>query len=388
MIGDKAPGNALEAVEEIYGNRARRAEQLKGQGRRIMGYFCCYLPLEILTAANIVPYRIMGNAKEPPTVADTYLDVNFCPYVRSCFDVAMKGAYRFLDGIVWPSSCDNLMNLHGVWEYNMKLPFTYSLDIPRVADELALGFFTDEVALLKGAVEKYTESPISQERLVEAICAHNTNRALLRQLYELRKPDPPLVSGAEITRILVAVMSLPVDEANALLTDLVARLQERADGPPKRAVRLLLSGNELDDSSLLQTIEDSGANVVIDNLCIGTRFFWKDVALDEEPIKALARHYLTDILCSRTYRGSEGNTRTQDLEARFGQIRQMARQWDADGVVAYVLKYCDAEEWDIPDLRDYLEGSGIPVLALEHDYSTLALAPLRTRVEAFVEMLE
>ncbi|MFC1896216.1 2-hydroxyacyl-CoA dehydratase subunit D [Thermodesulfobacteriota bacterium] len=388
MTGEGSPGNALERTKEIYQNRSKRARELKSDGQKIMGYFCCYLPLEILTAADIVPFRIMGNAKESPTVADTYLDVNFCPYVRSCFDIAMKGEYEFIDGIIWPTSCDNLMNLHGVWDYNMKLPFSYSLDIPRVPDDLALGFFTDELALLRKSVEEFTGSAITEERLGEAIGAHNKNRALLRDLYELRKPDPPLVSGSEVTQILVAVMSLPVVEANALLTDLIPELKERTDPPPKRPARLLMSGNELDDYTLIEMIEECGANVVIDNLCIGSRFFWKDVVPAEEPLKALARHYLTDILCSRTYRGQEGNTREEDLEARFGEIKELARDWGATGAVAYVLKYCDAEEWDIPDLRDYLQENGFPVLHLEHDYSTLALAPLKTRVQAFVEMIE
>jgi benzoyl-CoA reductase/2-hydroxyglutaryl-CoA dehydratase subunit BcrC/BadD/HgdB len=149
-----------------------------------------------------------------------------------------------------------------------------------------------------------------------------------------------------------------------------------------------MTGNELDDSSFLGMIEDCGANVVTDSLCIGTRFFWKDVNRNGNPMKALSRRYLKDILCSQTYRGSTGGSRKEELEARFGEIKEMARDWHADGAIIYVMKYCDAEEWDVPDLRDYLEENGLPVLHLEHDYSTLALAPVRNRVEAFVEMLE
>ena len=388
MTETRSIHTALDKCTEIYQNRSRRVQELKKEGQKIFGYFCCYAPLEIFTAAGIVPFRIMGNAKESTSVADTYLDVNFCPYVRSCFDVAMKGAYNFLDGILWPTSCDNLMNLHGVWDYNMKYPFTYSLDIPRVPDEPAFKFFTEEVNLLKKAVEKFTGVTIGNDRLLEAVHLHNRNRDLLRQLSELRKSDPPLIAGSEVTQVLVAVMSLPVAEANDLLADLIKEIESRRDGPPKRRVRLLIAGNELDDHSFIGMIEDCGANVVIDSLCIGTRYFWKDVVLNGDPISSLSRHYLRDILCSRTYRGWTGSTRQEEIEVRFSQIRDMARDWKADGAVLYVIKYCDAEEWDIPDLRDYLQDNGFPVLHIEHDYSTLALAPVRNRVEAFVEMLE
>jgi benzoyl-CoA reductase subunit C len=373
---------------ELYRNRSSRVRELKQKGQKIFGYFCCYAPLEILTAAGIVPYRIMGNARESTSIADTYLDVTFCPYVRSCFDVAMKGAYDFLDGILWPTSCDNLTNLHGVWDYNMKYPFTYSLDIPRVPDEPAFTFFTEEVHLFKKAIEKFTGSKIGDENILDAARLHNRNRDLLRQLNDLRKSDPPLIAGSEVTQVLVAVMSLPVAEANELIAGLIEEIKNRRDVPPKRRVRLLMVGNELDDHGFIGMIEECGANVVIDSLCIGTRYFWKDVIVNGDPIAALSRHYLQDILCSRTYRGWTGSSRQEEIAARFGQIGEMARQWKAQGAVIYAIKYCDAEEWDFPDLRDYLQDNGFPVLLIEHDYSTLALAPVRNRVEAFVEMIE
>ncbi|MBN1614097.1 MAG: 2-hydroxyacyl-CoA dehydratase [Deltaproteobacteria bacterium] len=388
MTAKESGKTALGRCAEIYENRSSRALELKREGKRVFGYFCCYAPLELFTAAGIIPYRIMGNAMESTSVADTYLDINFCPFVRSCFDVAMKGAYDFLDGILWPTSCDNLTNLHGVWDYNMKYPFTYSLDIPRVPDALALKFFTEEMHLLKEAVEKFIGVKIGDGSILEAIQLHNRNRALLRKLYELRKSDPPFIAGSEVTRVLVAVMSLPVAEANELIAELIQQVEDRRDVPPRRRVRLLMVGTELDDHRFIGMIEDCGADVVIDSLCVGTRYFWKDVTLDGDPMTALSRHYLQDILCSRTYRGWTGSTRLEEMEARFGQIGEMARQWKIQGALIYTLKYCDSEEWDVPDLRDYLQDKGFPVLHIEHDYSTVALAPVRNRVEAFVEMIE
>ena len=380
--------NSLKAAKEIYRNRSKRAKELRSEGKKVMGYFCCYIPLELVTAAGIVPYRIMGDTKEPTTEADTYLDPVFCPYVRTCFDIAMKGRYDFLDGFLWPTSCDNLINVYGIWEYNMKSPYTYQLSIPKVADSLALNFFKEDIGYLRKSLEELIGREISDEAISQAIERHNENRALLRELYQLRKQDPPLLYGSEVTQILVAVMSLPVAEANQLLRGVIHEVSERGDGPQRKSARLLISGNEIDDSTFIELIEDCGANVVADDLCIGTRFFWHDVEMTPDPLDGLAKRYLGDIMCPRVYRGRPEMTRREEMEERFSHIKNFANEFNVNGVILYILKYCDSEEWEAPDLREYIqEELGLPVLHIEHDYSTVALAPWRTRVQAFVEMI-
>jgi benzoyl-CoA reductase/2-hydroxyglutaryl-CoA dehydratase subunit BcrC/BadD/HgdB len=81
----------LRAVEEMWHNREGKIKTLKTEGRKVAGYLCCYVPLEILTAADLIPYRIIGSLKEPLDVVGSYLEDNFCPYIRSCFEIAMKG---------------------------------------------------------------------------------------------------------------------------------------------------------------------------------------------------------------------------------------------------------------------------------------------------------
>jgi benzoyl-CoA reductase subunit C len=383
-----AAGNGLVVAKEIYRNRSKRARELKGEGKKVLGYFCCYTPIELITAAGLVPYRIMGDTKEPTTEADIYLDPVFCPYVRTCFDIAMKGRYDFLDGSLWPTSCDNLINVYGIWQYNLKPAYTYQLSIPKVADSLALKFFKEDIGYLRQSLEELIGGEISDAAISQAVERHNENRALLRELYQLRQQDPPLLSGAEVTQILVAVMSLPVAEANQLLRGVIDEVKQRGDGPQSKSARLLISGNELDDSTFIELIEDCGANVVADDMCIGTRFFWHDVEKTADPLDGLANRYLGDIRCPRIYRGNPEMTRREEMEERFKHIRDLAKEYNVNGAIIYILKYCDSEEWEAPDLREYIqEELGLPVLHIEHDYSTVALAPWRTRVQAFVEMV-
>jgi len=382
-------GGSLERVEELAQDRGRRARELKNEGRKILGYYCAFFPVEFLTATNIVPYRLMGNLRDPITIANTYVDPAVCPYIKSCFDMAMKGGYDFLDGWVTPDVCDNMVNIYRVWNYNLPSPYTYWLNVPNFLDEECFTFFKRELVFFRRSLEKLAECEITDEELHQAIDLHNEQRSLMRELDGLKKPEPPLLKGSEMLQVLMAAMSLPVEEANELLRGVIADVKERKDSPERSRCRLLIWGPEIDDPALYELIEGLGANVVADDTCIGTRFFSHDVAKTDDPLDGLSNHYLGDVYCPRTIRGKgEGwATYQQDLEERFGHILNLARDFSVDGVILYVMKFCDLHEFDVPDLRDYLEKEGVPVLHIETDYTMAAVGALKTRIEAFLEMI-
>ncbi len=379
---------SLERVKELTQDRGRRARELKNEGQNILGYFCSYFPIEFLTAANIVPYRLMGNLRDPVTVANTYVDPAVCPYIKSCFDMAMKGGYDFIDGWVTPDTCDNMVNIYRVWNYNLPLSYTYWLNVPNFLDEECFTFFKRELAFFRRSVGKFAQCEITDERLHRAIDLHNEQRGLMRELDELKKPEPPLLKGSEMLLALRAAMSLPVEEANELLRGVIADVKERRDRPERSRCRLIIWGPEIDDPALYELIEGLGANVVTDSTCIGTKFFSHGVKKTDDPLDGLSNHYLGDVYCPRTIRGKgEGwSTYQQDMDERFGHILEFARDFSVDGVILYVMKFCDLHEFDAPDLRDYLEKESLPVLHVETDYSMAAIGALKTRIEAFLEM--
>ena len=378
----------LEEAKKLSQNRDRRVRELKNDGKKIIGYFCSYFPLEVLTAAELVPYRIMGNLTDTVTAANAYCDPALCPFVKSCFDAALKGAYDFLDGWVTPDSCDSRLNLYRIWTYNLPSPYTYRINVPNFLDEACFKFFKEELVLFKKSIEKLTQREISDQKLQQAIDLHNQQRALLRELYQLRKPEPPLVYGSEVIQIMLAVASLPIEEANQLIRGVISEVKQRSD-VPERKKRLLVWGPEIDHPAFFKLIENSGGNVVIDDLCLGTRYFWYDVDNRPNPLDGLSVRYLDRVMCPRTIRGKgEGwATYQQDLEERFGHIRDFAKEFSVDGVILYVMKYCDLHEFDVPDLRDYLESEGLPVLHIESDYTMAAVGALKTRIQAFLEMI-
>ena len=389
MVAEKR--NGLTRVREIYQDRPRRIIELKEEGKKIIGYLCIYPVLEMITALDLVPYRIFGDMREPITKADSFLPTVVCPFLRSCLDLGLKGKYDFLDGIITTHICDVGSNLAGIWNYSVKTPFSHNIDVPHTAHETAQEQERELIKAFRRVLEEFTGERITPDKLTRAIESHNQQRALVRELYDLKKLDPPLISGTETIQITKALMSIPVEEGNQLLREVISEVRERKDGPTKKSARLLLWGSIIDDSALTEMIESLDANIVMDDTCVGSRAYFADVKLTNDPTDGLAHHYLVDIKCPRTFKAKDYNAVRKDymadLESRFSYLADYARDWKADGVILESVRYCDTHGYEVPGVRDYLNSIDLPSVYLEHDYTEGALAPLRTRVQGFLEVI-
>ena len=381
----------LARAREIYQHRAQRAKELKVEGKKIIGYLCIYPVLEMMTASDLVPYRLFGDMREPITKADACLPTVVCPFLRSTLDIGLKGKYDFLDGVVMAHVCEVGEKVAHVWRTYQDYPYFHFIDVPHSIHQAAREQFREQLKDFQKSLESFTGKKLSPERLKEAIKAHNEQRALVRELYGLRKPDPPLISGTETLQVMAALMSIPVDEGSKLLRQVISEAKERKNGPQKKPARLLIWGSIIDDVALIEMIENTGANVVMDDTCVGSRAYFADVKLTDDPLDGLAYRYLVDIKCPRTFREAVyGETKKDymvDLESRFGYLKDYAKEWSARGVILQSLRYCDIHGYEVPGLKDYLDHIGLPNTYLEWDYSEAALAPLRTRVEAFLEVI-
>jgi benzoyl-CoA reductase/2-hydroxyglutaryl-CoA dehydratase subunit BcrC/BadD/HgdB len=376
---------AMQKIEDIYNNRGSRARSLSDAGQKVIGYFCCFVPDEIITALGLVPYRIQGSQTEPIDEADALLEPMACPFARSCFNMALKDEYDFLDGFVAPHSCDTIERLYHIWHTNKPSPFNHLINVPHMLGPSSDEFYKNELLYFTRRLEEFAERKLDLERLKEAIRLYNRRRALLRELYGLRRESPPRVSGVEITKALVAGMGIPAAEHIDLISGLIEEIKKRPAAAPDGLPRIFLWGNEIDDSSFIELVEECGAHVVMDDLCTGSRFFWQDVQETEDPFDGLVRRYL-DIHCPRTLKPQIG-AREEDLENRFGYIRRFIEDWGAAGAIFYIVRYCDTCELEGPDLKEYLNGLNLPVLMIEDDYSTSTMGQLRTRIQAFLEMI-
>ena len=344
----------------------------------------------MLTALDIVPFRLLGDIDEPITKANNFLPTVVCPFLRSFLDLGLKGKYNFLDGIVTAHNCDVGSGIPEIWNYNIHLPYAYHLDTPHTTRESSLEKHRMLLDSFKLSLEQFIGQKLTSAKLAAAIAIHNEQRALVRELYNLKKTAPPLISGTETIQIIKAVQSLPVKEANQLLKEVITEVKIRPNKSVKKGHRLMIWGSILDNTSLVEMIEQLDADIVMDDTCVGSRAFFDDVKLTPDPLDGLSEHYLKDIKCPRTFTAdyyAHNKNYSEDLKARFGYLGDYARDWQVNGVILEALRYCDTHGYEIPALKDYFKQIGLPTIYLEHDYTRGVLSQLKTRAEGFLEIM-
>lgn len=364
----------ISNFRELYQNRNDFLRSWKKQGKKVFGYFCTYTPEEMIYAAGILPFRITTDTVST-TLADAHLPNFICPFTRSCFDVALRGGYKDIDGYVSAYTCDTIRNVLWLWNRRIPAQFMHLISFPSGTTEKAFDFFLKELLRLKGRLEEFCGMEISDQSLSKAIKVYNESRRLLRKVYDLRKSNPPLISGTEAVEIVRSSMVVPKEEHTTLLKRFMSEVKYRTDFPKGR-VRMLVSGPFIQDISVLQTIENSGGTIVADDLCLGSRYFWDQVDVNTDPLKAIAKRYLSRVKCPCRHPPKD----------RLDHIMKMIKEFKVEGVIFVLQKFCDTHFFDYPFIKERLKENGVPVLLIEVAHLT-PMGPVKTRVEAFIEML-
>jgi bzd-type benzoyl-CoA reductase N subunit len=366
-------GRVVNALRNDYVAECTR------QGKRIVGYVCSYLPEEILHAAGFLPYRITGQGCADTSLADSYLSRVNCTFARCCLENGLSGRFDFLDGAVFVNGCDHIRRAFDNWEaHEKRRPFMYILPVPHLLNPEAVAWYRQEVAAFKESLENHFDIRISRESLSGAVAVYNETRRLMRRLYDLQADAHPPLSGPQMLAVLSAATRMPKERLNEVLRELLEEADAaRAAGSER--IRLLVAGSMMDDPDLVENIEDLGAAVVADTLCIGSRNYWGLTDEEENPLDALVERYFHHAPCPRMY-GSYGE--------RFAFLKAQAERTRADGVVLAQIKFCDLHGTDHALMKRDLEAQGIPVLELEREYGPLAdSGRVRTRVQAFLERI-
>lgn len=342
--------------------------------RRAMGYICTYSPEEIIHAAGFTPVRLR-TGPELPTQAEAHLQSFTCALCRSTLHQALRGDLAFLSGLVFPHTCDTLQVLADVWRENFPNLFVDTVVQPLNLDSPnARPYLVAELQRFRQSLAEFSGQPISGDALRASIQLHNKTRRLLSQLDDQRSR----LTARGFCAAVEASMVMPKEQLNLLVAELVELLGEEA--PRQKGPRLILVGPVLDDPTVLDTIDDLGACVVGDDLCTGSRYFDQPVAETEEgsPIEALADHYLKRWPCPTKH----------CLHFQRGEhLLELVEERKADGLVFTLQKFCDPHAFDYAIVKETLDAAGVPHLLLELEH-TPAVGQLRTRLEAFLEMLK
>ncbi|TET13490.1 MAG: 2-hydroxyacyl-CoA dehydratase [Dehalococcoidia bacterium] len=351
----------------------------KDQGGKVVGYFCSTVPEEMVTAAGMVPFRMRATGSTSTEESDAFYSSINCSFPRHCFNLALIGEFKFLDGVICVNSCDHVRRIYDNWIRFVPTDFAGVMSLPRKTGPDQVGWYRDELAMLKEKIEKHFGVEISDDMLWKAIKLHNETRRLQKALYELRKQDKPPITGAETLAVMVAGTAMPKEQYNEMLRELLDELSG-SEGPGTHRARLMIVGGILDDPAYVKVIEDQGGLVVTDSTCFGTRIMWVEV--DEslsDPIAALAQYYVADRpSCPRMY-GEHDN--------RAKYVIDMCREFNCDGIIGERMMFCDLWLVEHYMLNQDVRADGIPFLKLDREYLTSAIGQLRTRVQAFLETM-
>jgi benzoyl-CoA reductase subunit C len=277
------------------------------------------------------------------------------------------------------STCDGARRLFDLWRYYLKPPFFQVLTVPRKSHERAHELYYSQVELFKENLEKFMGIKITDQDLLKAIGVMNESRSLLKELYSLRALDEPLITGQETQEVLNGSFRMHKEQFNQYLKQLIAELKKSGRGHKAKA-RLMLIGSVMTNPEFIKSIEELGVIVVTDELCTSTRYWSDPVALEgaKNPLFAISRRYLNNFPCARMYPSTD----------RFDRIVKLAREAKVDGIISETIRYCVPYAHDIPLLSDRLKSEGIPLLTLDVEYGTSGSGQIRTRVQAFLEMVE
>lgn len=368
----------IDQFKKVFKNHHEYAKDWKKRtGGKVFGYLCTYVPEELIYAAGILPIRVLGS-HEPQDVTEPHVYTMFCPFSRDVLAQGLQGRFNYLDGLLYAHSCLHMRQAYASWTKHKPLPYDRYIFMPaKVQSPHALQMLTKELVDFKKSLEEVTGKEITNDDLDRAIDVYNTNRRLMRKVYELRKAPQPLITGSEASYMVTAGMYMDKAEHNKLLEKLLQELPDRKD-LPNPGTRLMIISSILDSMEFLELVESLDANIVIDDVCNGTRYFWNEVVPQEDRLAAIALRYINKPPCP---------TKDWEKRNRFPYILSLLKEYNVEGAILVQQKFCDPHEFDIPPIMNLLKENGIPSIFLEFDI-TVPLGQFRTRVEAFLEMLQ
>jgi benzoyl-CoA reductase/2-hydroxyglutaryl-CoA dehydratase subunit BcrC/BadD/HgdB len=344
-------------------------------GPGTVGWMCSFVPEEIMLAAGLVPVRMQGRV-DAIERADAYAFSNLCPYVKNILDSGLTGRLADVGGMVFAHSCDGMRRLHDLWRHYVASPFSYFLEVPKNDSAGAIAYFTARLDDLRRTMEDVFGTEITDSRLRQAIELTNEHRRLVAQIFSLQKTDPPRYRGITVLSALEVEQTRPKGETTELLRELAAGRGE-GHGGAAGGSRVLVSGSRLDRPALVEIVEEVGGAVVAVDTCNGLRHYEGLVEDGSAPLAALARRYLQGRSCPRMPGGA----------ARLDRMADLAREFGVAGVVYSTLRFCDYSLFEAPRVEEMSRRLGLPVLVLENDYVWADRERLRTRLEAFLEMI-
>ena len=373
-------------VGDIHGIRVQELRKHAIDDGKVVATYCVFVPEEVILAVNAIPVGLCAGTQFSVPLAEEVLPRNTCPLIKSSFGFKLGRICPYVQAshlIVGETTCDGKKKM---FELLGEYQPVHVMEVPSKKTDASRELWRAEVRAFKEVVERLTGDRVTPGSLAEATKLLNNRRRALQRLYEARKARPVPISGKDA--LLVTQISFYDDvirctrQINLLCDELEARVASGDGVFPPDAPRILLAGTPMaiPNWKLHHVLEDAGAAVICEESCTGTRAFSDLVPENggsvDDQLEAIADRYM-QIHCACFTPNDE----------RLDDIVRLAGEYRVDGVVHHNLQFCHTYANEAVKVERTLEKEGVPLLRIETDYSDEDVGQLRTRIDAFLEMI-
>jgi benzoyl-CoA reductase/2-hydroxyglutaryl-CoA dehydratase subunit BcrC/BadD/HgdB len=383
----------FDEIANLFGQRQKELLAEKEKGKKVIGYMCLFAPTELILAANAIPVRVNSGWYDASKIGDRVVPVEVCPIIRSTIGAKMIELSPFLelsDALISVLTCDGMTKLSEILSDYKTI---WRMNIPRVKDSAqSLRFWNDEIRHMKAQIEEFTGNKITRKNLKEAIEQTQKATKTFRRLQDLRK-GPPVIMGRDAMLVNQAYLwddkKRWTEKTEALFNELEKRAQRKEWACSPDTPRVLVTGTPMfwpDNWKLPTLVEEANPKgiIVADELCSGERILNDPVGVDEwnmdDMLNAIGDRYLMASTCP-CFTSKDGN------EDRINWLLNKVKDWNVQGVIYYVVRGCMLYAMEYTRIKEALDKINIPVYYLDTEYTREDVGQMKTRVEAFLEML-
>ena len=382
--------NLNELIEECklhaFDLNFTRAKQWKEQeaGRVLVGYMPIYFPREILHAAGALPVGIFGGGDQKQIIkGDAYYQSYICHIPRSIIEIALDKHMEHIDGFIFPSICDVIRNLSGIFKQLKIGKFVKYMDFPQnFLPEIGGVFYRQEMEHVLKYIKEINNKEVTPEDLNKSIKLYNKNRKLIEFIYSIRQEYPWRLSIADVYAIIRAGTVIPVEEHNAILEQ-VCRFIKEDIGTPQDKIKVVISGAFCEQPALglIRAIEEAGCYVVDDDYMLGSRMIMGDIdASTNNPLEAIALSYINQ---------SQYSSSIYDVDnPKENRLAKIVENRGADGVIFASASFCDPSLLDAPIFQNAFDKMGIRYIAFQYSENINQFKVIKEQVGTFSDSIK
>jgi len=353
-------------------------------GRIVVGYMPFYVPRELIHAAGGLPLGVLGGGEQLEVIqGDAYYQSYICRIPRSTIELGVTNRLDFVDAMLFPSICDVIRNLSGMWKIMFPKVKSRYFDVPQnFSDGVGGTFYIHELTELREMLAEASGHAVTDAAIRASIALYNENRALVREVYAFRARQPWKAPSAEVYLLMRAGMVLAVEEHSRMLREYLDAAAA-ADRPRRDNSRVVVTGAfcEQPPLNLIKSIELSGCYIVDDDFMLVNRWEQSDVSLDGDPVANLAEAYLHN----------SANTSAKyepDLAQKGLYLVAAVKRTRAEGVIFASPSFCDPALLERPMLQRVLAAHDIPFIAFKYAENSGQMQPIREQAGTFADSIK